>query len=106
MDNKKLIDEGDYYPLISPYNNSFVSFEVVSKDKKELIFFFMNYRQVNWESRFIKLKGLDKNKLYKNDYDNNIFYGDFYMNLGLNLSMGMQSFTPLIIKLTQVDDEK
>ena len=106
LDNKELIDEGDYYPLISPYNNNFVSFEVVSKDKKELIFFFMNYRQVNWESRFIKLKGLDKNKLYKNDYDNNIFYGDFYMNVGLNLSMGMQSFTPLIIKLTQIDDEK
>ncbi|MBO8427004.1 MAG: alpha-galactosidase, partial [Firmicutes bacterium] len=103
LNNKKLIDEGDYYPLISPYNNNFVSWEVVSEDKKELIFFFMNYKQVNRESRFIKLKGLDKNKYYINDFDNLKYRGDFYMNIGLNLSIGMQSFTPILIKLKETD---
>lgn len=102
--NKDIIDKGDYYPLINPYESNFVSWEVISKDKNKLIVFFMNYRHINWKSRFLKLKGLDKNKKYKNNYNNEIYYGDFYMNIGLNLSMGMISFTPQLFELVAIDE--
>jgi len=103
LENKDLIDDGDYYSLINPFKNSnFVSFSVVSKNKDECIVFYMNYLQFNWGSNYLKLKGLDKNKLYKNDLNNQIYYGDFYMNIGLNLSIGMLSFTPLLIKLHEI----
>lgn len=99
LDNEKLIDYGDYYSLINPNENNFVSWEIISKDKDEAVIFFMNYRHSNWRSRFIKLKGLDPNKDYLNDLDNKIYKGDFYMNVGLNLSFGMDNFTPTIVKL-------
>ena len=62
----------------------------------------MNYLQVNWFSRYLKLKGLDKNKLYKNSFNGGVYRGDFYMNIGINLSMGMASFTPQLIELDEV----
>ena len=62
----------------------------------------MNYRFINWRARFIKLKGLDPNKDYFNSLDNKVYKGDFYMNVGLNLSNGMTNFTPLIIELKEI----
>lgn len=99
---KKLIDEGDYYSLISPYNNNFVAREVVSKNKNEAIIFYMNYRQVNWESRFLKIQGLKEDYIYKNDLSNDCFSGSVYMNIGLNMSSGRQSFTPSLIYLKRI----
>ena len=34
----------------------------------------------------MKLKGLDSDKRYKNNFDGCVFYGDYYMNVGLNFS--------------------
>ena len=102
LDNESLIDEGDYYSLINPYENNFVSWEVVAKNKESAVVFFMNYRHINWRSRFIKLKGLDKDKEYLNSLDNKVYKGDYYMNVGLNLSFGMLSYTPNIIKLKEI----
>ena len=36
--------------------------------------------------RYLKLKGLDSDKRYKNNFDGCVFYGDYYMNVGLNFS--------------------
>ena len=103
---KDLIDEGDYYSLISPYGNNFVAWEVVKKDQSEALIFFMNYRQVNRESRFLKVHGLKKDAYYQNDLTNDVFKGDIYSKIGLNLSSGRQSFTPSLIHLKEVSDEK
>lgn len=103
LENKDLIDNGDYFGLIDPFkDNNLVSFEVVSKEKDRAIIFYMNYRQFNWGSKYLKLKGLDPNKKYINDLNNQVYYGDFYANVGLNLSTGMLSFTPLLITLKEV----
>lgn len=102
LDNEDLIKNGDYYSLIAPFNSNFISFELVAKNKSKAVVFFMNYLQVNWFSRYLKLKGLDKNKLYKNSFNGGIYKGDFYMNIGINLSMGMASFTPQLIELDEV----
>ena len=61
----------------------------------------MNYRHINWRARFIKLRGLDPNKTYVNSLDQQKYKGDFYMNVGLNLSIGMTNFTPLIIEIKE-----
>lgn len=97
--NRHIIHYGDYYPLLNPFKGNFVSWEVVDKNKTRALIFFMNYRHINWRSRFIKIKGLDKNKLYRNTLDNKVYYGDFYMNIGINMSMGMECFTPTLIEI-------
>ena len=66
----------------------------------------MNYRQVNRESRFLKVRGLKKDAYYQNDLTNDVFKGDIYSKIGLNLSSGRQSFTPSLIHLKEVSDEK
>ncbi|MCI6788517.1 MAG: alpha-galactosidase [Mollicutes bacterium] len=104
LNNKHTIDKGDYYPLINPYESNFVCWELIEKDASKAIIYFMNYRHINWKSRFIKLKGLNKDYKYKNSFNNEIYYGDFYMNIGLNLSMGMTNFTPQLIELIKIDE--
>lgn len=102
--NKELVDEGDYYSLISPFESNFVSWEVVSKDKDRAIVFFLNYRHINWRSRYLKLYGLEKDAKYVNTLDNNTYKGEYYMNVGLNLSMGRGNFVPSLIELKKVNE--
>lgn len=101
--NKEIIDEGDYYSLISPFDSNFVSWEVVSKSKDNAIVFFLNYRHINWRSRFLKLYGLEKDAKYLNTLDGNIYLGEYYMNVGLNLSMGRANFTPTLVEIIKQD---
>ena len=102
LDSEELIDDGDYYSLINPFENNFVSWMVVDKEKNAATVLFMNYRHINWRARFVTLKGLDPDKNYLNNLDNKVYKGDFYMNVGLNLSFGMTNFTPMVITLKAV----
>lgn len=104
LEYRNLIYKGDYFELCNPFYENFVSWEVLSKDKDEALVLFMNTKRCNNNSRFLKLKGLDKNKLYWNDLSKNTNYGDFYENIGLNLSFGFESFTPILIHLKEVNE--
>ncbi len=99
LDNHDTIFEGDYYPLMDPYKTNFVSWMCVDKSKDSAVIYFMNYRHINWRARFLKLRGLDPKKTYRNNLDGKAYPGDFYMEVGLNLSDGMPSLTPYVIEL-------
>jgi hypothetical protein len=71
----------------------------VDKSKDNAVIYFMNYRHINWRARFLKLRGLDPKKVYRNNLDGKAYPGDFYMEVGLNLSDGMPSLTPYVIEL-------
>lgn len=104
LDNKSVIYNGDYYPLINPYEgNNFVSWSLVDKTKDNAVIFLMNYRLMNWRSRFLKVRGLDPNKKYVNSIDNKAYYGDFYMNIGLNYCDGRDNYTPQVFTLKAVN---
>ena len=103
--NKELIDEGDYYSLISPFDSNFVSWEVVSKTKDKAIIFFLNYRHINWRSRFLKIYGLEEESYYYNSLDGQTYKGEYYMNVGLNLSMGRANLTPTLVELIKQDEQ-
>lgn len=100
--NKDLVDNGDYYSLISPFESNFVSWEIVSKDKEKAIVFFFNYRHINWRSRFLKIFGLNPKDKYHNNLDNNVYLGEYYMNVGINLSFGRGNLTPTLIELKKI----
>lgn len=104
LNNIDLIKNGDYYSLLNPYEGRFVSWMCISKDKKNAVIFLFNYRHINWTSRFLKIKGLVPNKKYLNSLDNTICYGDYLMNVGVNYSIGMQAFTPILFNLVMLDD--
>ena len=99
-----VVNDGDYYALYNPYESNYVSWNVVSKDKKTCLVYFMIYRKEQTKARFLKLKGLKKDKYYFNSLTNDIYKGDFYMNVGLNLSAPLESFTSMLFVIKEVDE--
>lgn len=84
---RKLIQQGTYYRLQSPFENNISAWMIVSEDKKQAIMaYFKVLNDVNCEFRRMKLKGLSGEYLYQaTDENGNVgtFYGDELMNIGL-----------------------
>lgn len=84
--HKEVIEEGTLYHLRSPQTDNWYIMQCVSKDKAKSLIMIMNILQEKDVFRYIKLKGLDPDKSYKNNFDGKVFYGDYYMNIGVNFS--------------------
>lgn len=83
----ELIHYGDLYRLIDPYfDHHRCAWSFVAPDKSEVLVTAVIMRE-KCESMFIvKLKGLDKNKLYKNEADGEIYSGALLINSGINIT--------------------
>ena len=83
-----LIRRGDYYRISNfSENKEFDAWEVVSKNKEEvLVTCIQVLGRVNYKSRRIKLKGLIKDKYYKNQKTGEVVSGGALMNAGINLN--------------------
>lgn len=99
----KYINDCTYYAISNPYEGNYVSRNIVSNDEKFAFVYFMNYRKEQTKSRYIKLKGLKKDKYYFNSLTNDIYKGDFYMNVGLNISAILDAHTSMLFVLKEID---
>lgn len=84
--HQEVIGNGTLYHLKSPQETNAMCMQSVSKDKSKSIVIYMNKFKEQQQYRFIKLKGLDEEKLYRNSLDNEVFSGAYYQEVGLNLS--------------------
>ena len=86
-EKRELIQHGDFYRILTPFESNETSWMVVSKDKSEAI---VGYYQVlakpNEKYSRIKLTGLDPDKLYSIEGKNSTHYGDELMNIGIILA--------------------
>lgn len=83
---RSLIREGDFYRLLSPFDQNETSWMTVSKDKrKALVGFYKVLAQPNEAYQRLKLKGLNRNKKYEVNGEK-IYYGDELMNIGIILA--------------------
>lgn len=81
---RKLLQFGTFYRLNSPFNNNVTAWMVVSDDKKTAIVgWYRILNGVNLPFSRIYLQGLASEYSYKQNFDNNIYYGDELMNIGL-----------------------
>ena len=85
------INHGDYYRLISPYEaqpvtvSRITAWEFVSKDKNKALFSMVQMDNVNdGGDLYVKLKGLDPEKIYEVQSTGNTYSGAYLMNAGLN----------------------
>ena len=62
---------------------------------------FVNLLKENNHYRYLKLEGLDKKKLYKNNLDNKVYSGEYYMTIGLNLTRWLDEFTSFLVILEE-----
>lgn len=95
--HNKVIQNGDLYRLLSPFDHKMMSMMSVSKDKKQALVLLVNLLKDSNHYRFLKLRGLDENKLYKNNYDNLIHTGQYYMQVGLNFTKTLAEFQSFLV---------
>lgn len=100
--HQKVILDGDMYRIYSPFDSNYFGELSVSKDKSTALFLFVNLFREGNRYRFVKLKGLDPKKQYKNNYDNNIHSGLYYMNVGINFYRWFYEFDSVMIELNEV----
>jgi len=82
-----VVQNGDYYRLISPFDTrDYAAWQYVSTNKKETLVTFVC---LHWQCRptlYLKLRGLDPEKVYVNAETGARYTGAVLMNAGLNLS--------------------
>jgi alpha-galactosidase len=82
-----LIREGDLYRIESPYETNYCSWEIVSKDKKQVFLFACKILTVAMtKNPRVKLRGLDPNKKYRSTSTGKIYGGDMLMYRGIKIN--------------------
>lgn len=76
----------------------------MSQDKAKALILYVNLFTEHEVYRFIKLKGLDKDKYYHNYFNNEVHKGEYYMKVGLNLTFyRFYEFNCKLIVLKEVE---
>ena len=101
-----LIREGDYYRIASyTENHYFDCYGVVSKDKKEALYTFIQVmNRPNYHSRRLCLQGLDPDKMYAIEGEEGSFMGELLMKAGMNIPNPWGDFKGRLIHLTEVEN--
>ena len=99
-----LVREGDYYRIASyAENHYFDCYGVVSKDKKEALYTYVQVlNRPNYHSRRIYLKGLAAEKYYAIEGEDGTWSGEQLMNAGLLVQNPFGDFKGKLIHLTEV----
>lgn len=100
--HNEVIQNGDLYRLISPFETNAMAMMSVSKDKTKAIVLYAHLLKERNSYRYLKLQGLDANKKYKNNFDNKVYSGEYYMELGINLTRWLDEFKTFLIILEEV----
>ncbi|WP_274364243.1 alpha-galactosidase [Paenibacillus thermotolerans] len=81
---RKLVQFGDFYRILSPFEGDETAWAVVSKDKNEAFAaYFQTRNEANAPLERLKLKGLDPDKKYRIEGTDTSVSGGFLMNVGL-----------------------
>jgi len=81
---RDLIHKGTFYRLLSPFEDNFTAWMVVSENKREAIVgYYKILNEANGPYRRLKLHGLDENLNYQINELDMTFGGDELMNIGL-----------------------
>ena len=83
---RKLVQFGEMYRLLSPFDGNDCSWMYISEDKTQaLVTYFRVLAVPNAPIRKLKLKGLDSNMDYSITNKKNIFGGDYLMYSGIDI---------------------
>lgn len=100
--HRDVIANGTLYHLYAPYEGNYMCMQCVSRDRGASLVLFMNKLKEQDRFRFVRLKGLDAKKRYRNTLDDKVHTGEYYMCIGLNLSRYWPTeFSHRLILLTE-----
>jgi Alpha-galactosidase len=99
-----VVQNGDYYRLINPFDTQTrCAWAYVSADKSQVLLTYVVIRTEFHKPVYIKLKGLDPSKKYKDQESGRIYSGDTLMNAGLNLSNSRGEWSATVVNLVAED---
>ncbi|OAS89104.1 MULTISPECIES: alpha-galactosidase [Metabacillus] len=97
---RPLIQFGDFYRLLSPFEGNETAWMFVSEDKSEAVFaHFKVLDEGNSPFLSAKLQGLDPDKKYTIAELDESYYGDELMNVGINIPKVRGDFTSVMWRL-------
>lgn len=100
---RPLVQNGDLYRLLSPFEGNETAWMFVSEDRKEaVVFFFRTLAVPNPPLGRLKLQGLDPDRDYRLEGESGLFAGDRLMHYGVNLPRLEGDFVSLVMKFTAV----
>ncbi|GKX31622.1 alpha-galactosidase [Vallitalea longa] len=103
-ENRQIIQFGDFYRLMDPYEKNNGAWMFVSEDKTEAVLFYTTILAVpNPLDQQIRCKGLDEEYNYEIDGIEGVFGGDELMNLGLTIPE-LKDFESVRYKIRQVNN--
>ncbi len=98
-----LVQQGEMYRLLSPFEGNETSWMFVSPDRNEaLLFYFKVLAEPNAPLRNVKLEGLDPSRDYRLEGSGEIYGGDRLMALGLPVSSLKGDFTSMCVRLKAI----
>ncbi len=99
-----VIHNGDLYRLISPWKNrKKCAWMYVSEDKREALVTYVLIRCGIQEHHYLRLAGLDPNRLYRNEASGQVLSGAALMNAGLVFTEQMKDYSSVTVHLVAVD---
>ncbi|MCP1111443.1 alpha-galactosidase [Ohessyouella blattaphilus] len=97
---RTLIRTGDFYRLVSPYMGNDCVWQVMSKDKRELVLLFVRVLATpNPNTTIIKFRNLLSDKNYCDVNSGKKYGGDELMYMGLNIEVGAHDYFSILIHL-------
>ncbi|MGZ0879258.1 alpha-galactosidase [Priestia megaterium] len=83
---RQLIQFGDFYRLLSPFEGNETAWSFVNKDKTEaMVFYFRVLAEANAPFESFKVRGLDSSKKYRVVETNSVYGGDELEYIGLSI---------------------
>ncbi len=90
---RPLMCDGDLYRLQNLYEGNYCSWEIISKDKKQVFVFASRVLAVaQSKNPRLKLQGLDYGKQYRDTQTGEIYGGDFLMHRGIKINYKTEDF--------------
>ncbi|URZ14579.1 Alpha-galactosidase AgaA [Clostridium felsineum DSM 794] len=97
---RNLIQFGDFYRILSPFDKPEASWIFVNEDKTEAIFFYFNVLlKPNIVERRVRFKGLNENLSYRIKELNAVFSGEELMYRGIIIPKFKKDFESLMYRL-------
>lgn len=90
---REIVQFGDFYRLISPFEGNDAAWNFVSDDQTECIaMYFKVLSEPGTKIKTFKLRGLDESVLYENVETKEVFGGDELMRVGITIPRVKQDF--------------
>ena len=95
---RAMVREGDFYRLQNPFESNYCAWQAVSKDRSQTIVYAAKIlAEAHLFFGTLKLRGLDRNKYYKNVSTGLIYGGDVLMSRGIRIDYKRCDFSTEII---------